>query len=213
MRNGSLPPPREAIRPGPQDELRPYDCPVTTAIPYPEPALRSDLFVLRAFRNSDFEVARKLELTSGGAPWIEALPEADGESMERACERSRLEGAVLQLVIADPNDDVYLGEVSLVMLEPGTAELGCAVVPEARGRGIGSEALRLASTWALAQLPLRRLQVMADTQNLAALTIAERAGYRREGVLRSYWEIDGKPMDAVLLSRLPGDQGPPGRGS
>ena len=180
--------------------------PMSEAIPYPEPALRGELFVLRAFRGSDFEAARKLELGSRGSPGIEALPEADGESMERASERNRLEGAVLQLVIADPNDGGYLGEVSLVMLEPGTAELGCAVVPQARGRGIGSAALTLVSTWALERLPLRRLQVMAETANLAALRIAENAGYRREGVLRSYWEIDGELLDAVLLSRLPGDR-------
>ncbi len=176
-----------------------------TAIPYPDPALWGKLFVLRAFRTSDFEIARELEQRSGESRWIEPLPDIDGESMQRAGERNRRAGMVLQLVIADPNDDRYLGEVSLVMLEPGIAELGCAVVPSARGRGIASEALALASAWALEELALRRLQVAVDIRNLAALRLAENAGYRREGVLRRYWEIDGEQMDVVLFSRLPGD--------
>jgi RimJ/RimL family protein N-acetyltransferase len=178
---------------------------MSKAIPYPEPALRGELFVLRAFRSSDFEVAREFQERSGESRYIEALPEADGKSMERACERNRLEGAVLQLVIGAPNDESYLGEVTLVMLEPGTAELGCAVIPQARGRGIASEALKLLSTWALEDLSLRRLHVLVDTRNLAALKLSENAGYRREGVLRSYWEVEGELMDAVMLSRLPGD--------
>src|ERR1700675_578065 len=125
---------------------------MSVATPYPEPPLRAGLFVLRPFRSSDFEMARKLEESSGESRWIESLPEADGEAMVSTSERNRLEGAVLQLVISGPDDQSYLGEVSLVMLELGTAELGCAVIPDARGRGIGSEALRIVSTWALEQL-------------------------------------------------------------
>ncbi len=59
--------------------------------------------------------------------------------------------------------------------------------------------------WAFAALGLGRVQVFVAPENVAALRLAEQAGFRREGVLRSYWEIDGERLDVVVLSRLPGD--------
>jgi [ribosomal protein S5]-alanine N-acetyltransferase len=178
---------------------------MSPAIPRPEPALRGDLFVLREFRSDDFEAARLVAREPAESRWVEQLPEPDGERMSLATERHRLDGDVLHLVIGDPGDDRYLGEISLVMLEPGMAELGCAVIPEMRGRGIASQALALLSDWALREIGLRRVQVAIDPRNPAALKIAHNAGYQREGLLRSYWEVDGERMDAVLLSRLPQD--------
>jgi RimJ/RimL family protein N-acetyltransferase len=35
--------------------------------------------------------------------------------------------------------------------------------------------------------------------------VAERSGFEREGVLRSYAEIDGRRVDHVSFSLLPGD--------
>lgn len=60
-------------------------------------------------------------------------------------------------------------------------------------------------------LDLRRLQVLVAMDNVAALRLAERVGFRREGVLRSYWDHGGEPIDAVMLSMLPGEVGPPAR--
>jgi len=120
-------------------------------------------------------------------------------------EQCRREGALLHLVVAGRADDGYLGEA---MIAPGTrhkpiSPTSCS--PGARGRGIAAEALRVLTDWAFATLGLRRAQVFVAPENVAALRLAERAGFRREGVLRSYWEGGGARLDAVVLSRLPGD--------
>ena len=87
----------------------------------------------------------------------------------------------------------------------GSGELGCGVVPAARGRGIATEALRLLAEWALATLGLGRVQVFVATENIAALRLAQSAGFRREGVLRAYWQAGDRRLDAVVLSMLPSD--------
>jgi len=92
-----------------------------------------------------------------------------------------------------------------VLGEHGVGELGCGVVPAARGRGVATEALRLLADWALDTLGLGRLQVFVATENVAALRLAQRAGFRREGVLRAYWDAGAERLDAVVLSRLPTD--------
>ncbi len=174
-------------------------------IPYPDPPLRGDGLVLRPFCASDAAAASALAEGVDELRFVEQFPELEDSDLEELAERQRLDGTVLQLVIADAEDDRYLGEVSIVMLDAGAAELGCAVVSWARGRGLARTAFRLASDWALGSLGLRRVQATVHPDNEAALRLAEGAGYRREGVMRAYWAADGEPLDAVLLARLPDD--------
>ena len=132
-----------------------------------------------------------------------ALPAADGASVVAFYEACRLEGSLLHLVIADRASGAYLGETMLAFGEHGVGETGCVIVPEARGRGIATEVLRILTGWGFATIGLGRVQVFVAPENIAALRLAESAGFEREGVLRSYWEIDDKRLDAVILARIP----------
>jgi RimJ/RimL family protein N-acetyltransferase len=85
------------------------------------------------------------------------------------------------------------------------AEVGYWVRADARGRGIGSRALALAAEWGFAH-GYRRLQLHADVENLASQRVAEKAGFRREGVLRAWIEQNGVPRDHVMYSRLESDR-------
>jgi [ribosomal protein S5]-alanine N-acetyltransferase len=85
------------------------------------------------------------------------------------------------------------------------AEVGYWVRADARGRGIGSRALVLVSDWAFVH-GYRRLQLHADVDNVASQRVAEKAGYRREGVLRAWIELNGVPRDHVMYSLLESDR-------
>ena len=74
--------------------------------------------------------------------------------------------------------------------------------PGRSGRGIATEALLLLTDWSLTALGLGRVQAFIAPENLAALRLAERAGFEREGLLRSYWEHGEGRIDAVVLSRI-----------
>jgi hypothetical protein len=62
--------------------------------------------------------------------------------------------------------------------------------------------LRLLSRWALTQPGVARLQLSTSLENTASQRVAERSGFQREGVLRSYNEVDGCREDAVSFSLL-----------
>src|SRR5262249_40386421 len=66
-----------------------------------------------------------------------------------------------------------------------TIELGYMVAAEARGRGIATAALELLVRWAFDELGALRLELLIGTDNAASRVVAERAGFTREGVLRS----------------------------
>jgi len=136
---------------------------------------------------------------------VPTLPAADGAGVVAFYDACRREGSLLHLVIADRATGAYLGETMLALTEHSVGEVGCCLVPAARGRGIATEALRLLTDWAFATLEVGRVQVFVAPENVAALELADRVGFRREGVLRSYWEIGGERLDVVVLARLPGD--------
>lgn len=99
--------------------------------------------------------------------------------------------------------------------EARTAELGYAVVPEARGRGVAVEALGQLTDWAQG-LGMRRVFLLISVDNTASKTVARRAGYRFEGVLRQtysrpgVWE-DTESWSYVLADAVPTPRGGVGR--
>jgi RimJ/RimL family protein N-acetyltransferase len=93
--------------------------------------------------------------------------------------------------------------------DEGEAELGYMVAPAARGRGMATARLRALTDWAFAETGVQRIRLVVDVENPASLRVAERAGYVREGVMRSVHFKNGRRIDAVLLSRLRNDPPPP----
>jgi [ribosomal protein S5]-alanine N-acetyltransferase len=82
------------------------------------------------------------------------------------------------------------------------ASIGYWVAREARGLGVATRALQLVSRWALRELGLSRVQLVTDPENVPSQKVAEGAGFRREGVLRSYMELHGQRRDCVMFSLL-----------
>ncbi len=179
--------------------------PINATIPYPEPPLVGGAFALRPFREDDFGAALALGQDASTARWVQELPADNGPGVVEFFEECRREDSLLHLVIADRVRDEYLGETMLVLTEHRVGEVGCCVVQAARGSGIATEALRLVTDWSFETLGLGRVHVFVASENVPALRLARSAGFRREGTLRSYWEIDGSRLDAVVLSRLPED--------
>jgi RimJ/RimL family protein N-acetyltransferase len=177
-----------------------------TPIPYPAPPLTGAEFVLRPFREADFDAALALEQDAAAARWVPSLPAADGDGVAAFYEECRREGGLLHLVIADRASDGYLGEVMLALSEHRVGEVGCCLVPAARGRGIAIGTVGLLTDWAFATLGLGRVQAFVATENPAGLRVAEGAGFRREGILRGYWEEHGARIDVVVSARLPDDE-------
>lgn len=90
-------------------------------------------------------------------------------------------------------------------IDDGVAEVGYWVGAAVRGRGVATTATRLVAEWAFEREPrLERLQLRADAENDASNRVAEKAGFTREGVLRSSHLNArlGRRVDFVMWSLL-----------
>jgi ribosomal-protein-alanine N-acetyltransferase len=132
--------------------------------------------------------------------------EATAAEWAAESKRMRDAGEGLHLIVADADGDELLGSIGLRMSgDEGRCDAGYWLAPWARGRGVMTRALRLLSRWAFENLPVERIEVTIEPENSASRTVAERAGYTFEGVLRSYLEIKGSRRDAAMYSLLRGE--------
>lgn len=60
----------------------------------------------------------------------------------------------------------------------------------------------LTARHAVEELEALRVQLTTDPLNVASQRVAEKVGFRREGILRSLHEIKGVRRDAVMFSLL-----------
>lgn len=108
--------------------------------------------------------------------------------------------------VVDRATGEFLGTIGVHPHAPGVGQIGYWIRREARGRGVVTRALRLVPRWGFDGLRLARLQLLTEPENVASQRVAEKAGYRREGLLRSFLELKGSRRDAVMYSLLPGDR-------
>jgi RimJ/RimL family protein N-acetyltransferase len=87
-------------------------------------------------------------------------------------------------------------------------EIGIAMLPEARGRGDGTEAHRLLARYLFAHTTAHRLEAVTEVTNLAERRALEKAGFTAEGVCRGVGWRDGQWRDGVTYSLLRTDPAP-----
>lgn len=105
-------------------------------------------------------------------------------------------------------DGGIVGSISLFRADwdARTAEVGYGVHPAHRGRGYATEAVRALADRLLGEGVLRRMELRANSDNVASVRVAEKAGFVREGLLRgACYEQDG-PYDLVVFGRLRDDR-------
>jgi ribosomal protein S18 acetylase RimI-like enzyme len=87
-------------------------------------------------------------------------------------------------------------------------EIGIALLPEYRGRGIGWRAQAMLAAYLFEHTPVYRIQAATHLENIAEQKSLEKAGFRLEGVIRGCEFRAGKLRDGYLYSRLRDDPEP-----
>ena len=82
------------------------------------------------------------------------------------------------------------------------AELGFAVLTRLWGQRILSGSFPVVIAFAFERLRLHRLEADVEPSNLRSMRALERAGFRREGVLRERYFQEGEAQDAIVYGLL-----------
>lgn len=109
-----------------------------------------------------------------------------------------------KMLIVDKNDNI-LGEMNYfkgLWYMPGY-EVGYRIYrPEDRGKGTASKALALFIDFLFKSKEINRLEIEADVDNVASIRIAEKCGFKREGIKKQSAYVNGRYRDNLLLALL-----------
>ena len=177
----------------------------------PEPPLADEVVALRPWRAEDAPaLVACLDGDSEISRWLDQIPQPYGldnaHAYLAAGRRDWEAGAGVSFAVLDPAGGTLLASLGMRLagLPDRVAEAGYWVAREARGRGVATHALRLASRWLFEATEIERLQLRADALNVPSQRVAEKAGFTREGVLRSLHHNPrlGRRVDFVIFSLL-----------
>lgn len=167
--------------------------------------MSNDRAALHPVREEDLAVLDRFLLEpemTGPFDWLGWI---DPDLWRRQWAQNRLlgdDGGKLMVVVgADPVG--FVGWQKVATSRTGYCwNISIALLPEARGRGHGSEAQRLLVAYLFAHSPLHRIEADTDAANVAEQRALENAGFVREEVLRGHRFRDGGWHDSVLYGLL-----------
>ena len=175
-----------------------------------EPGLSDETVRLRLPRRSDHEAWAALRLRSRAflEPWE---PTWAPDELSLAAWRQRLkryrqdvaQGSSLPLLIFDARSGALLGGITLASIRYGVAQsasIGYWMGEPYAGRGLMSAAMKLVISHAFDRLRLHRLEAACIPGNNRSVRVLEKAGFAREGLLKSYLKINGAWQDHYLYA-------------
>ena len=112
--------------------------------------------------------------------------------------------AVYAWALAAREGDRLIGTTTLFSLSGPhkRAEIGYSLLPARQGQGLATEALRAVLGHAFGPLGLERIEADVDPRNEPSWRLLEKLGFRREGLLRNRWRVDGEVCDSFLYGLL-----------
>ncbi|MCK2216426.1 GNAT family N-acetyltransferase [Actinomadura sp. ATCC 31491] len=135
-------------------------------------------------------------------------PPSSLQDDERRCRYTGywwVSGQRIELAVRDAATGVFAGHIQLVQVTPalGQAMVGYSLVPEFRGRGFMTRAVRLLVDWVFANTALHRVVAGTEAGNVPSHRVLERAGFSREGVHREMFpKPGGGRVDDIAWARV-----------
>ncbi|WP_324276008.1 GNAT family protein [Blastococcus brunescens] len=146
---------------------------------------------------------------TNGVPWADRHTPAAYRAMRRVVARRARSGASLPFAVRV--EGRLAGQVTLDNIVRGALRsgyLGYWIDRSVAGRGMASLAVALVCDHAFGEVGLHRVEADIRPENRPSQQLVERLGFRREGLLRRYLDIDGDWRDhysyALLAEDLPG---------
>ncbi|MGB3388809.1 MAG: GNAT family protein [Pseudaminobacter sp.] len=180
------------------------------------PALKGKRIWLRAPEAGDYQEWADLRGASRAflEPWE---PRWASNELERSAWRRRLNryrsdfasGHAMAFFIFENDSGKLVGGITLGNIRHGVAQnaqIGYWIGEQFAGQGLMLEALLLVCDHAFDTLRLHRIEAACIPDNSRSIRVLEKAGFRREGLLRSYLRINGDWHDHYLYALIAQDR-------
>jgi RimJ/RimL family protein N-acetyltransferase len=127
------------------------------------------------------------------------------ESCRNALQEVISDSTIVEFHVRTLDEDQLIGFVALHSIEWNNQKGSLAIgIGEAgyRGKGYGTDALRVILNYAFNELILHRVGLDVIASNGRAVRAYEKVGFKREGIIREAVHRDGKRMDLIYMGIL-----------
>jgi RimJ/RimL family protein N-acetyltransferase len=159
--------------------------------------------IVRPMRASDIDEALEvLASVAAEGRWVGTEAGFDRAVRRRAWLAGLADPMSRSLVVEDPAGPRLLGSGSVSLERYGVAELGMALAPQARGRGLGGRLLD-ALVDAARELGAHKVDLQVWPHNEPAIRLYLSRGFQVEGRLRAHYRrATGQLWDAIVMGLL-----------
>jgi RimJ/RimL family protein N-acetyltransferase len=173
---------------------------------FPSPLIHSDRLELREYNPDDLGLASEVAAAGEGEalpPGVPTDPEQLAQWFDNGIHLADRDRGV-HLMMLDRASGRIVGSIGVFHADwqVGSAEIGYGVRRSARSQGYATEALDAVARWLLTEAGIQRAWLTANTDNLASIRVAEKAGFHREGTMRRAGIEDDGLHDLALFSLL-----------
>lgn len=122
--------------------------------------------------------------------------------------RDYAQGMAMAFFMFERGHGRLVGGITLGNIRHGvskSAQIGYWIGQPYAGQGLMTDAVRTLSRFAFGELTLHRIEAACIPENSRSIRVLEKAGFRREGLLRSYLRINGVWQDHYLYARIADD--------
>lgn len=138
------------------------------------PELISDTLILRQIVKDDIESIVEISLYNA----LPALTVDDAAEMQERINLDYQNGSAIHWGIADKKSNKIVGTVGFYRgFENGTGELGCVLKPEFQGKGLMTEAMKLAIKFEINEMKLRKICATTSRENKPAIQLLKRLSF------------------------------------
>ena len=105
--------------------------------------------------------------------------------------------------VIEKKDGTKIGLMTYFNNQPrGWIEIGYALLPQEMGKGYGTEAVQLIVDYLFLSKDIMRIQATTDERNKASQRVLEKAGFKKEGIIRKSGFMRGEWVNDILYSIL-----------
>ena len=178
----------------------------TRPLTFPEEGIQHEGLLFRLPRVEDVDAVAPAfqDEAVGGAANMPRLTPAELRRQVREFSSVLEDGVMIPLLVVADGEIQGGGTLHHFDWEHGQAEIGYWLFTDARGRGTATKTARFLAEYGFS-LGLERIEARVFAGNDASERVLERAGFTREGVIRSMPMRAGGRADQTLYSLLPGE--------
>ncbi len=143
-------------------------------------------------------------------------PRWSPDELERSAWRHRIgryredyaQGTAIAFFIFERGSGKLSGGITLGNIRHGVSQsghIGYWIGERYAGRGMMTDAVKVLARFSFDTLRLHRIEAVCIPDNARSIRVLEKAGFRREGLLRSYLRINGLWQDHYLYARIADD--------